>query len=361
MENEGTADADSLVDSRQSTGQLSEEEIVEQVPRALRDTDELLRIEEAAERSGVDVVAAREGAQPAAGSTSDSSAGRDLADIEVAEADATDSVRTYLREIGKTPLLTAEEEVELAKRVEAGDAAAIKKFVRANLRLVVSIAKRYMGRGLPLLDLIQEGNMGLMCAVQKYDWRRGYRFSTYATWWIRQAITRGIAERSRTIRLPGHIVEETSRVSRAAQQLSQDFDREPTPEEIGERVGLPADRVRELHRYLAQPLSLEAPISSEAETSLGEFLPSEGIGTEESAVEEVLRTELEQVLTEALTQREKRVLQLRFGLGDGHVYSLEQVGREMGVTRERIRQIEKEALEKLRRPHVAESLSGYAE
>ncbi|MDQ3328148.1 MAG: sigma-70 family RNA polymerase sigma factor, partial [Chloroflexota bacterium] len=282
-----------------------------------------------------------------------------LKNVPVDGAHGADAVKVYLRDIGSVPLLSKEQEVELSKRVETGDMAATSTFVLANLRLVVSIAKRYVGRGMPLLDLIQEGNLGLMHAVHKFDWRRDLRFSTYATWWIRQAITRAIADKSREIRLPAHITEQTSKLIRARQELGQGLDRDPTPQELAEKLDVSVERVGELLSYLSQPVSLDAPSGSDADSNLGDFVPALDSGPEEQAAGSMLKDELGRVLSDTLTEREKLVLQMRFGLGNGTVYPLEKVGERLNVTRERVRQIEKQALLKLRKPSVAAKLAGF--
>jgi RNA polymerase primary sigma factor len=272
--------------------------------------------------------------------------------IGVDPAYVTDPVRLYLREISRAPLLNAEQELSLARAINEGDFEATQKFVLANLRLVVSIAKKYVGRGLTLLDLIQEGNMGLLRAVHKFDPGRGFKFSTYATWWIRQAILRAISEQSRTIRLPAHIGEAMGRVSQVAQDLNQKLGRPPRPEEIGAELGLEGTRVREILRAAQTPISLEAPMGDEADDNqLLDFISDESASSpEEVASNTLLKEQMADVLEDVLTERERIVLQLRFGLGDGHQYPLEKVGEQLGVTRERVRQIEAEALRKLRSP-----------
>lgn len=277
------------------------------------------------------------------------------------ETASTDLVQTYLHDIGSVRLLTNEQEVELAKRIEAGDPAALQEFVLANLRLVVSVAKRYLGRGLTLLDLIQEGNIGLMRAVHKYDWRRGYKFSTYAVWWIRQAITRAIADKGRTIRLPVHMGEAASKMYVASQQLTDELGREPTDEELAGALGADAVEVRHALKATQQPISLEAPVGDDVEGEFGDFIIDERAqGPDERAYERLLKDETRQILEETLTPRERLVLQLRFGLGDGHVYPLEKIGATLGITRERVRQIEAQALQKLRQPRVSRRLTGYS-
>ncbi len=270
-----------------------------------------------------------------------------------------DPVKMYLKEIGQVPLLTPEEEVELAKRIEQGDQEAKKKLIEANLRLVVSIAKRYVGRGMLFLDLIQEGNLGLIRAVEKFDYRKGYKFSTYATWWIRQAITRAIADQARTIRIPVHMVETINKLSRISRQLTQELGREPTPEEIAERMGITPEKVREILKTAQEPLSLETPIGEEEDSHLGDFIEDTGVmAPPQAASQALLREQLESVLN-TLTERERKVLKLRFGLEDGKSHTLEEVGQMFGVTRERIRQIEAKALRKLRHPSRSKKLRDY--
>lgn len=270
-----------------------------------------------------------------------------------------DPVRMYLKEIGKVPLLSAEEEIELAKRMENGDQEAKKRLAEANLRLVVSIAKRYVGRGMLFLDLIQEGNLGLIKAVEKFDYRKGYKFSTYATWWIRQAITRAIADQARTIRIPVHMVETINKLIRVSRQLLQELGREPTPEEISEEMGMPVDRVREILKISQEPVSLETSIGEEEDSHLGDFIQDDNVPVPaEAASFTLLREQLVEVLG-TLTEREQKVLRLRFGLDDGRARTLEEVGKEFNVTRERIRQIEAKALRKLRHPSRSRKLKDY--
>jgi RNA polymerase primary sigma factor len=270
-----------------------------------------------------------------------------------------DPVRMYLKEIGRVPLLTAAEEVELAKRIEAGDEEAKKRLAEANLRLVVSIAKRYVGRGMLFLDLIQEGNLGLIKAVEKFDYRKGFKFSTYATWWIRQAITRAIADQARTIRIPVHMVETINKLIRVQRQLLQEKGRDPTPEEIAEQMGITVERVREIQKVAQEPVSLETPIGEEEDSHLGDFIEDEDApAPAEAAGYQLLKEQLEEVL-DTLTNREEKVLRLRFGLSDGRARTLEEVGQVFGVTRERIRQIEAKALRKLRHPTRSKKLRDY--
>lgn len=272
-----------------------------------------------------------------------------------------DPVRMYLKEIGKVPLLSAEEEIELAKRMELGDMEAKKRLAEANLRLVVSIAKRYVGRGMLFLDLIQEGNLGLIKAVEKFDYRKGYKFSTYATWWIRQAITRAIADQARTIRIPVHMVETINKLIRVSRQLLQELGREPTPEEIAAEMSMPVERVREILKISQEPVSLETPIGEEEDSHLGDFIQDDNVPVPaDAAAFTLLKEQLEEVLS-TLTEREKKVLTLRFGLEDGRARTLEEVGREFNVTRERIRQIEAKALRKLRHPSRSRKLKDYLE
>ena len=270
-----------------------------------------------------------------------------------------DPVRMYLKEIGKVPLLSADEEIKLAQRMEEGDEAAKKRLAEANLRLVVSIAKRYVGRGMQFLDLIQEGNLGLIKAVEKYDYRKGFKFSTYATWWIRQAITRAIADQARTIRIPVHMVETINKLVRVQRQLLQELGREPSPEEIAENMDIPVERVREIQKISQEPVSLETPIGEEEDSHLGDFIQDDNVPVPaEAAASTLLKEQLVEVLG-TLTEREQKVLRLRFGMDDGRARTLEEVGKEFNVTRERIRQIEAKALRKLRHPSRSRKLRDY--
>ena len=284
----------------------------------------------------------------------------DKIDLSVPEGvSIEDPVRMYLKEIGKVPLLSAEEEIELAKKMEQGDENAKKRLAEANLRLVVSIAKRYVGRGMLFLDLIQEGNLGLIKAVEKFDYRKGYKFSTYATWWIRQAITRAIADQARTIRIPVHMVETINKLIRVSRQLLQELGREPTPEEIAEEMDMPVDRVRELLKISQEPVSQENPIGEEEDSHLGDFIQDDNVPVPaDAAAFTLLKEQLVEVLG-TLTEREQKVLRLRFGLDDGRARTLEEVGKEFNVTRERIRQIEAKALRKLRHPSRSRKLKDY--
>ena len=270
-----------------------------------------------------------------------------------------DPVRMYLKEIGKVPLLSAEREIELAKRMEEGDEDAKKELAEANLRLVVSIAKRYVGRGMLFLDLIQEGNLGLIKAVEKFDYHKGYKFSTYATWWIRQAITRAIADQARTIRIPVHMVETINKLIRVSRQLLQELGREPLPEEIAKELDMPVERVREILKISQEPVSLETPIGEEEDSHLGDFIQDDNVPVPaEAAAQTLLKEQLDEVL-DTLTEREQKVLRLRFGMNDGRARTLEEVGKEFDVTRERIRQIEEKALRKLRHPSRSRKLRDY--
>ena len=284
----------------------------------------------------------------------------DKIDLSVPEGvSIEDPVRMYLKEIGKVSLLTADEEIELAKRMEQGDEEAKKRLAEANLRLVVSIAKRYVGRGMLFLDLIQEGNLGLIKAVEKFDYRKGYKFSTYATWWIRQAITRAIADQARTIRIPVHMVETINKLIRVSRQLLQELGREPTPEEIAEEMKMPVERVREILKISQEPVSLETPIGEEEDSHLGDFIQDDNVPVPaDAAAFTLLKEQLIEVLG-TLTEREQKVLRLRFGLDDGRARTLEEVGKEFNVTRERIRQIEAKALRKLRHPSRSRKLKDY--
>ena len=289
----------------------------------------------------------------------------DLDEVTIAQAEAADSVsfddpvRMYLREIGRVPLLTAAQEVAFAKRIEGGDAAAKDALTEANLRLVVSIAKKYIGRGMSFLDLIQEGNLGLIRAVEKFDHARGFKFSTYATWWIRQAVTRALADQGRTIRVPVHMVEAINKQVRVSRRLLEELGRDPTDEEIADEVGIDPDRVREIRKIARDPVSLETPVGEDDDANLGDFVEDkEATAPSDAATSAVLRTELEGML-DTLSPRERRVLQLRFGLADGHQRTLEEVGKRFGVTRERVRQIEAKAIRKLRHPSRSRKLRDF--
>jgi len=327
-------------------------------------TDEQFgKVVEALEKSGVDVLRiTEEDDEPDEDIILADEEEVDVENIDLSVPDGVsieDPVRMYLKEIGKVPLLSAEEEIELAQRMEEGDEEAKKKLAEANLRLVVSIAKRYVGRGMLFLDLIQEGNLGLIKAVEKFDYRKGYKFSTYATWWIRQAITRAIADQARTIRIPVHMVETINKLIRVSRQLLQELGREPTPEEIAKEMSMPVERVREILKISQEPVSLETPIGEEEDSHLGDFIQDDNVPVPaDAAAFTLLREQLGEVL-DTLTEREQKVLKLRFGLEDGRARTLEEVGKEFNVTRERIRQIEAKALRKLRHPSRSRKLKDY--
>ncbi|MCM1287229.1 MAG: RNA polymerase sigma factor RpoD [Clostridium sp.] len=332
-------------------------------------TDRMITIFEFLEENSVDVLTITDDADDDEPDDALLAAGDEEIDVDVEHIDLSvpdgvsieDPVRMYLKEIGKVPLLSAEEEIELAKRMEDGDEEAKKKLAEANLRLVVSIAKRYVGRGMLFLDLIQEGNLGLIKAVEKFDYRKGYKFSTYATWWIRQAITRAIADQARTIRIPVHMVETINKLIRVSRQLLQELGREPLPEEIAEEMDIPVERVREILKISQEPVSLETPIGEEEDSHLGDFIQDENVPVPaEAAAFTLLKEQLVDVLS-TLTEREQKVLRLRFGLDDGRARTLEEVGKEFKVTRERIRQIEAKALRKLRHPSRSRKLKDYLE
>jgi len=317
------------------------------------DPDQIEKIYEYFESQGIDVLGSSEVEE-------ETTKELDLAAIEGA-INIDDHVRMYLKEIGKVPLLTAEEEVDLAERMEAGDQEAKQRLAESNLRLVVSIAKRYVGRGMQFLDLIQEGNLGLIKAVEKFDYHKGFKFSTYATWWIRQAITRAIADQARTIRIPVHMVETINKLIRVSRQLLQELGRDPTPDELAKEMQMPVEKVREIMKISQEPVSLETPIGEEEDSHLGDFIPDDDIpAPADAAAFTLLKEQLMEVL-DTLTDREEKVLRLRFGLDDGRSRTLEEVGREFNVTRERIRQIEAKALRKLRHPSRSKKLRDYLE
>lgn len=345
-----------LIKEGKKDGKLSYEQIGDAFEKFEIDSDDIDDLYKVFEKEGINLVDKKDSKD-------------DEDEVDVTKEDLSvpkgvtvdDPVRMYLKEIGKISLLTAEEEVEIAKRMEAGDEFAKKELAEANLRLVVSIAKRYVGRGMSFLDLIQEGNLGLMKAVDKFDYTKGFKFSTYATWWIRQAITRAIADQARTIRIPVHMVETINKLVRVQRQLVQDLGRDPLPEEIAQEMNLDVERVREIQKIAQEPVSLETPIGEEEDSHLGDFIPDDEIlSPQDAATFTLLKEQLNTVL-ETLTEREKKVLTLRFGLDDGRARTLEEVGKEFDVTRERIRQIEAKALRKLRHPSRSKKLKDYLE
>ncbi|MDU5805980.1 MAG: RNA polymerase sigma factor RpoD [Peptoniphilus harei] len=347
---------DQLLKDGKKDGKLTYEEIGDAFEKYEIDSDDIDELYKVFEKEGINLVDKKDSKD-------------DDDEVDVTKEDLSvpkgvtvdDPVRMYLKEIGKISLLTAEEEVEIAKRMEAGDELAKKELAEANLRLVVSIAKRYVGRGMSFLDLIQEGNLGLMKAVDKFDYTKGFKFSTYATWWIRQAITRAIADQARTIRIPVHMVETINKLVRVQRQLVQDLGRDPLPEEIAAEMNLDVERVREIQKIAQEPVSLETPIGEEEDSHLGDFIPDDEIlSPQDAATFTLLKEQLNTVL-ETLTEREKKVLTLRFGLDDGRARTLEEVGKEFDVTRERIRQIEAKALRKLRHPSRSKKLKDYLE
>ncbi|MBQ4610289.1 MAG: RNA polymerase sigma factor RpoD [Clostridia bacterium] len=345
-----------LVELGKSKGVLTYKEVMDTLEELELDSEQIEKIYDRFEALNIDVVEETDAADVA----------EDIADIESdlggAEGVAIDDpVRMYLKEIGKVPLLSAAEEIEIAKRMADGDQEAKRQLAEANLRLVVSVAKRYVGRGMLFLDLIQEGNLGLIKAVEKFDYRKGYKFSTYATWWIRQAITRAIADQARTIRIPVHMVETINKLIRVNRQLLQEYGREPRPDEIAREMGISEEKVREIIKVAQEPVSLETPIGEEEDSHLGDFIPDDDApAPAEVAAFTLLKEQLMEVL-DTLTPREEKVLRLRFGLDDGKARTLEEVGREFNVTRERIRQIEAKALRKLRHPSRSKKLKDFLE
>ncbi len=362
---------DELYEYGKSKGVLTYKEIMDRLMELEMDPDQLDKVLETLEAYGISVVnddsetvssdenADNENAQPMATGEKEVSVEEQL-DLSVPEGIAIDDpVRMYLKEIGKVPLLTADQEIDLARRLEEGDESAKQQLAEANLRLVVSIAKRYVGRGMLFLDLIQEGNLGLIKAVEKFDYRKGFKFSTYATWWIRQAITRAIADQARTIRIPVHMVETINKLIRVSRQLLQEYGREPTPEEIAREMNISEAKVREIIKIAQEPVSLETPIGEEEDSHLGDFIPDEDAPAPAEAASFALMKEQLMDVLDTLTPREEKVLRLRFGLDDGHQRTLEEVGKEFNVTRERIRQIEAKALRKLRHPSRSKKLRDY--
>lgn len=343
---------------------LEQKEIIDFFHNEILSPEQLDRIDDFLESHKVDVLSPDEDLEPELFLEEELPEEEDI-DVENLElsmpegVNIEDPVRMYLKEIGKVPLLSPEEEIELAKRMELGDESAKKRLAEANLRLVVSIAKRYVGRGMQFLDLIQEGNLGLIKAVEKYDYSKGFKFSTYATWWIRQAITRSIADQARTIRIPVHMVETINRLIRTSRQLLQELGRDPLPEELAEKLDMPVERVREIMKISQDPVSLETPIGEEEDSHLGDFIQDDNVPVPaDAAAFTLLKEQLVEVLN-TLTDREQKVLRLRFGLDDGRARTLEEVGKEFNVTRERIRQIEAKALRKLRHPSRSRKLKDY--
>ncbi|MBL3539808.1 RNA polymerase sigma factor RpoD [Aminivibrio sp.] len=354
-----------LISEGQGKGFLTQKDIERHLPLENWSEEILDNVMTSLQDMGIEMVSDEKeaaAAAPVAVAVDDDMLAQPTVDMEIGKLDdipLTDPVRMYLREIGKVPLLDAAEEVELAKRVEAGDETAKKKIVDANLRLVVSIAKKYIGRGMLFLDLIQEGNLGLIRAVEKFDYRKGFKFSTYATWWIRQAITRAIADQARTIRVPVHMVETINKMVRISRQLVQRLGREPTDEEIAGEMEIEPSKVEEIRRIAQLPVSLETPIGEEEDSQLGDFIEDRDLPSpEEAAAGHMLHEQIEEML-DALSEREREVLHFRFGLEDGRSYTLEEVGKRFGVTRERIRQIEAKALRKLRHPSRSKKLKDF--
>ena len=349
-----------IIKKARDQGFLTQEEILEIFPDAENRINELDDLYDQLLSEGIDVFESVTSDETDTVETSKEKLDKEIELLTRLEGiESTDPVRQYLREIGRVPLLNAEDEIEYAKRYEKADKRAKDKLTESNLRLVVSIAKKYIGRGLSLLDLIQEGNQGLIRAVEKYDWRKGFKFSTYATWWVRQAITRAIADQARTIRIPVHMVETINKLYRASRRLMQELGREPTPEEIGEQVELDGDRVREIFKIAQETTSLEAPVGEDQESLLGDFIPDESqLSPVDQASKQLLKDHLDEVLG-TLTEREAKVLKLRFGLEGTKQMTLEEVGRVFGVTRERIRQIEAKALRKLKHPSRRKKLQDY--
>ncbi len=345
-----------LLEAGKAKGVLTYKEIIEQLGELELDTDQIDKILETLENAGIEVVNESKAVAEPEPEPILELIDEDI-DLSIPEGISIDDpVRMYLKEIGKVPLLSADEEIQLARRMESGDEDAKHRLAEANLRLVVSIAKRYVGRGMLFLDLIQEGNLGLIKAVEKFDYRKGYKFSTYATWWIRQAITRAIADQARTIRIPVHMVETINKLIRVSRQLLQEYGREPTPEEIAVEMGISEDKVREIIKIAQEPVSLETPIGEEEDSHLGDFIPDDDApAPAEAAAFTLLKEQLMSVLS-TLTPREEKVLKLRFGLEDGRARTLEEVGKYFKVTRERIRQIEAKALRKLRHPSRSRKL-----
>lgn len=351
---------ESLIEKGKSQGFLTQEDVLGVIPEAEGDMEKFDEIYSIMLDEGIEVLETAEEGGAGDGDLNEEDLLEEIKKQEATLADISgDSVRMYLREIGRVPLLSGEEEVSLAKAAEKGDLKAKDRLIEANLRLVVSIARKFVGRGMQLLDLIQEGNFGLMKAVEKFDYRRGYKFSTYATWWIRQAITRSIADQARTIRIPVHMVETINKLTRVQRQLSQELQRDPTAEEIAAEMGMELEKVRHVLKISQVAISLETKVGEEEDSILSDFLPDEkNIGPDEAATHQLLREQLREVI-KTLYPREQKILKMRFGLEDGKSHTLEEVGREFGVTRERIRQIEAKALLKLRRNRESKKLKEY--
>ena len=360
-----------LIDIGKKEGKITSKQLLNTLDAIDADEKQTEQIYDALERAGIEIdvsdvaeiIEAAEGLLPTDAEllSLEEQLPEETAALEESaeEATTTDPVRMYLKEIGKIPLLSAEEELELAKKISEGDEGAKKRMVEANLRLVVSVAKHYLGRGMQLLDLIQEGNMGLLKAVEKFDYTKGYKFSTYATWWIRQSITRAVADQARTIRIPVHMVETINRVSRTSRSLVQELGREPTLSEISRYLGIPEDKIAEVMKIAQDPVSLETPVGEEDDSHLGDFIPDGDVAEPaESASYNMLRQQLAEVM-QTLSPREAKVLRLRFGLEDGRAHTLEEVGKEFDVTRERVRQIEAKALRKLRHPSRSKKLKDF--
>ena len=355
--NSADAKIEALIEMGKSKGVLNYKEVMDTLDDLELDSEQIERIYDRFEALNIDVVEEMEIPDDITSDLSELES--DIGGTEGVAID--DPVRMYLKEIGKVPLLSAAEEIEIAKRMADGDQDAKKQLAEANLRLVVSVAKRYVGRGMLFLDLIQEGNLGLIKAVEKFDYRKGYKFSTYATWWIRQAITRAIADQARTIRIPVHMVETINKLIRVNRQLLQEYGREPRPDEIAREMGISEEKVREIIKVAQEPVSLETPIGEEEDSHLGDFIPDDDApAPAEVAAFTLLKEQLMEVL-DTLTPREEKVLRLRFGLDDGKARTLEEVGREFNVTRERIRQIEAKALRKLRHPSRSKKLKDFLE
>lgn len=353
-----------LIDKGKKQGVLSYQEIMDSLQGVELTPEQIDAVYEQLSSMGIDVIPATGELEVLDKEDAELDTAEDAVELDLSIPEGVgidDPVRMYLKEIGRVPLLSAEDEVDLAKRMELGDEEAKRRLAEANLRLVVSIAKRYVGRGMLFLDLIQEGNLGLIKAVEKFDYKKGYKFSTYATWWIRQAITRAIADQARTIRIPVHMVETINKLIRVSRQLLQELGREPSPDEIAAEMDIPVERVREIMKIAQEPVSLETPIGEEEDSHLGDFIEDEDAPAPAEAASFILLREQLQEVLDTLTPREEKVLRLRFGLDDGRSRTLEEVGQEFGVTRERIRQIEAKALRKLRHPSRSKKLKDYLE